>query len=84
MLFIWKKVDAKKEKKKKGSNIGSCPQVPVFQTEEYLIFQKPLLTLNDIKKTYLFTFYLSRHNDLVICVFALNSFCWTNTRAGRK
>ena len=40
----------KKKRKKKGSNIGSCPQVPVFQTEEYLIFQKPLLTLNDIKK----------------------------------
>jgi hypothetical protein len=40
MLFIWKKVDAKKKKKKrggnilkkKGSNIGSCPQVPVDET----------------------------------------------------
>jgi hypothetical protein len=37
-LFIWKKVDVKKEggggnflkkNKNKGSNIGSCPQVPV-------------------------------------------------------
>ena len=36
MLFIWKKVDVNKKikklkkTKKKGSNIGSCPQVPVY------------------------------------------------------
>jgi hypothetical protein len=38
MLFIWIKVDVQKKrggnilKKKKGSNIGACPQAPV----EYL------------------------------------------------
>jgi hypothetical protein len=32
MLFIWKKVDVKKKQKQK--NIGSCPQVPVFQNEK--------------------------------------------------
>ena len=35
MLYIWKKVDVKK-KEKKGSNIGSCPQVPVKWSRHYV------------------------------------------------
>ena len=40
MLFIWQKIDEKKGgnnlKKKRGSNIGSCPQVPVSRTRNFV------------------------------------------------